>query len=59
MEAVQRIGFDAAMMQVADDGHVLVVERFDIDPVSSYRLGFEDCCSLLGLDSDNKYDSTW
>lgn len=59
MEAARRTGFDAAMTQVSDDGHVLVVERFDIDPATSSRLGFEDCCSLLGLDPDRKYDSTW
>lgn len=59
MEAARRTGFDAAMTQVSDDGHVLVVERFDIDPVTSKRLGFENCCSLLGLDPDKKYDSTW
>ena len=59
MEAARRTGFDAAMTQVSDDGQVLVVERFDIDPLTSQRHGFEDCCSLLGLDPDKKYDSTW
>ncbi len=59
MEAARRTGFDAAMTQVSDDGNVLIVERFDIDPLTSRRLGFEDCCSLLGLDPDQKYDSTW
>jgi len=59
MQAARRTGFDTAMTQVSDDGQVLVVERFDIDPVTSRRLGFEDCCSLLGLEPDKKYDSTW
>ena len=44
---------------VSDDGQVLVVERFDIDPASGKRKGFEDFCSLLGLTPDDKYDSTW
>jgi len=44
---------------VSDDGQILVVERFDIDPVSGKRRGFEDFCSLLGLTPDDKYESTW
>lgn len=44
---------------VSDDGQVLVVERFDIHPVSGKRRGFEDFCSLLGLTPDDKYESTW
>lgn len=44
---------------VSDDGQVLVVERFDIDPASGKRKEFEDFCSLLGLTPDDKYDSTW
>lgn len=44
---------------VSDDGQVLVVERFDIDPVTGKRRGFEDFCSLLGLTPDDKYESTW
>ena len=47
------------MAPVSDDGHVLIEERFDIDPVAPKRLGFKDFCSLLGLDPDKKYDSTW
>ena len=50
MEAARRTGFDAAMAQVSDDGHVLAVKPFNIDPVAPKRLGFEDFCSLLGLD---------
>jgi serine/threonine-protein kinase HipA len=44
---------------VSDDGQILVVERFDIDPVSGKRRGFEDFCSLLGLTPEDKYESTW
>ena len=37
---------------------MLVVERFDVNE-AGVRLGFEDCCSLLGLAPDDKYNSTW
>lgn len=59
MEVARRTGFAAAHTRVSDDGRVLVVERFDIDGESGTRLGFEDCCSLLGLSTDDKYASTW
>lgn len=59
MEVARRTGFAAAHTQVSDDGQVLVVERFDINAGSGARLGFEDCCSLLGLSTDDKYASTW
>lgn len=59
MQAARTTGFDAAQTRVSDDGQVLVVERFDIDPVSGVRKGFEDFCSLLGLAPDDKYNSTW
>lgn len=59
MEVARRTGFAAAATQVSDDGQVLLVERFDIDGDSGARLGFEDCCSLLGLSTDDKYNSTW
>jgi serine/threonine-protein kinase HipA len=59
MQAAARCKVPVAATQVSDDGQVLVVERFDIDPVSQERLGFEDFCSLLGLPPEQKYDSTW
>ena len=59
MEVARRTGFAAAGTQVSDDGQVLVVERFDIDAQTGARLGFEDCCSLLGLSTDDKYNATW
>lgn len=59
MEVARRTGFPTPSTQVSDDGQVLVVERFDIDPVTQQRYGFEDCCSLLGLAPDDKYQSTW
>lgn len=59
MRAAAATGVDVARTLVSEDGQVLVVERFDIDPVSGHRLGFEDFCSLLGLTPDDKYESTW
>jgi len=59
MQAAARCGVPVAATRVSDDGQVLVVERFDIDPVSQERRGFEDFCSLLGLAPEQKYDSTW
>lgn len=59
MEVARRTKFAAPSTQVSDDGQILVVERFDIDPATQQRLGFEDCCSLLGLTPDDKYQSTW
>lgn len=59
MQAAAATGVDVARTLVSDDGQVLVVERFDIDPVTSQRKGFEDFCSLLGLTPDDKYESTW
>jgi serine/threonine-protein kinase HipA len=58
MQVAARSGAAAARTQVSDDGQVLVVERFDVTE-EGVRLGFEDCCSLLGLAPDDKYNSTW
>jgi len=59
MRAAAATGVDVARTLVSDDGQILVVDRFDIDPVTSRRKGFEDFCSLLGLTPDDKYESTW
>ncbi len=59
MTAAAATGVDVAKTQVSEDGQVLVVERFDIDPATGQRRGFEDFCSLLGLGADDKYNSTW
>ncbi len=59
MKAAAATQARAARTIVSDDGQVLVVERFDIDPISGKRKGFEDFCSLLGLTPDDKYESTW
>lgn len=59
MEVARKTGFPAPATLVSDDGQTLLVERFDIDPTTGQRLGFEDCCSLLGLSPEDKYQSTW
>ena len=59
MEIARRTGYATPATQVSDDGQVLIVERFDIDPATGQRFGFEDCCSLLGLPPEEKYQSTW
>jgi serine/threonine-protein kinase HipA len=58
MQVARKSGAATARTEVSDDGLVLVVERFDVAEDGS-RLGFEDCCSLLGLAPDDKYQSTW
>ena len=59
MQAAKATGFAVAQTVVSDDGQILVVERFDIDPATDQRLGFEDFCSLLGLSAEEKYNATW
>lgn len=58
MQVAGKSGAATARTEVSDDGLVLVVERFDVAQDGS-RLGFEDCCSLLGLAPEDKYQSTW
>jgi serine/threonine-protein kinase HipA len=58
MLASARTGAQVARTQASGDGQVLLVERFDITPTGK-RLAFEDLCSLLGLTSDDKYNSSW
>jgi serine/threonine-protein kinase HipA len=58
MQVAARAGAAVARTQISDDGQILVVERFDVTEEGA-RLGFEDCCSLLGLSPEDKYNSTW
>lgn len=59
MQVARGTGAVVPATEVSDDGRLLVVERFDIDHSTGARLGFEDCCSLLGLAPEDKYQSTW
>jgi serine/threonine-protein kinase HipA len=58
MRVAARTGAKVADTLVSDDGQVLLVQRFDVTD-EGRRLGFEDLCSLLGLTSDDKYNSNW
>jgi serine/threonine-protein kinase HipA len=44
--------------QLSENGHALVIERFDLKADGSYR-GFEDFCVLNGLTSAKKYDGAY
>jgi serine/threonine-protein kinase HipA len=58
MQVAMKSGAATPRTEVSDDGLVLIVERFDVAGDGS-RHGFEDCCSLLGLAPEDKYQSTW
>lgn len=47
-----------ARARMSDDGHVLVVERFDVDGEGMPTHGVEDACGLLGLPPHEKYATT-
>jgi serine/threonine-protein kinase HipA len=44
-----------ARTQLSDDGHVLLVERFDVAEDGAPTHGLEDACGLLGLPPHEKY----
>lgn len=58
MEVVRRV-MPAANTTVSRDGHVLIVDRFDVDEDGRRHWGMEDFCVLLGLRPTAKYDTTW
>ncbi len=58
MQVAARV-LPAARTELSADGQALVVHRFDVDDNGLLRLGMEDFCSLLGLRSSAKYDTTW
>ena len=47
-----------AKTRMSNDGHVLIVDRFDVDAQGACSYGFEDLCSLLGLPPHEKYATT-
>jgi serine/threonine-protein kinase HipA len=53
--AAKKAGLVVPSFQLSENGHALVVERFDLKADGSYR-GFEDFCVLNGLTSAKKYD---
>lgn len=59
LSAARRAGIDVPGFELSDDGQMLVLDRFDVNPDGS-RLGFEDAAALMGLrvrdtQSDRKY----
>jgi serine/threonine-protein kinase HipA len=59
LQVAHRAGMPAARTQVSDDGHALIVQRFDLEAEAGERKGMEDLCSLLLLRPEQKYESTW
>jgi serine/threonine-protein kinase HipA len=53
--AARKAGLVVPGFQLSENGHALVIERFDLKADGSYR-GFEDFCVLNGLTSAKKYD---
>jgi serine/threonine-protein kinase HipA len=63
MTAAASAGIEVAPFELSDDGSLLILDRFDIDPTGE-RLGFEDVASLMGLRvrdtlSDRKYHGSY
>ncbi|WP_066258963.1 type II toxin-antitoxin system HipA family toxin [Hydrogenophaga flava] len=58
MQVASRV-MSTAKTEVSDDGHALVVHRFDVNEQGQPHWGMEDFCSLLGLRPAAKYDTTW
>jgi serine/threonine-protein kinase HipA len=63
LSAAQRAGIATPTFDLSDDGRVLVLDRFDIEPDGT-RLGFEDMAALMGLrvrdiQSDRKYHGSY
>jgi serine/threonine-protein kinase HipA len=54
MLAAERAGLAVADVELAAQGRLLIVKRFDLDDKGGY-LGFEDFCVLNGLATDDKY----
>lgn len=58
LELARRIGLPVPRANLANDGNVLAVARFDVREHEKPLLGLEDLCSLLGLAPHQKYDAT-
>lgn len=54
MQAARRAGLETPEVELAAQGRLLLVKRFDLDGKGNY-LGFEDFCVLNGLATDDKY----
>ncbi len=58
LRAARRAGLDVRQTDIASDGRVLVIERFDLKPDGTY-LAFEDGCALSGRLSREKYEGSY
>lgn len=63
LSAAKRAGIQTPTFELSDDGQLLLLDRFDIEP-DGQRLGFEDIASLMGLRvrdtlSDRKYHGSY
>lgn len=54
MRAAREAGLETPDVELAAQGRLLIVKRFDLDGKGGY-LGFEDFCVLNGLATDDKY----
>lgn len=54
MQAARKAGLETPDVELAAQGRLLIVKRFDLDKHGGY-LGFEDFCVLNGLATDDKY----
>lgn len=58
LRAAQKAGLAIGRAEIATDGRLLVIERFDLKPDGSY-LAFEDGCALAGRLSREKYEGSY
>lgn len=58
LQAAQSAGIPTPDVHLADDGGLLAVRRFDLNPDGTY-LAFEDACSLAGRVSSEKYEGSY
>ena len=58
MSVARRAGLQVPEVNLSENNRFLVVERFDLGTNGQY-LGFEDFCSLNGVGTDEKYDSSY
>lgn len=54
MRAAELAGLPVPEMHLSEDGHRLVIKRFDFDSDGS-PLGFEDMCAMMALNAEHKF----
>ena len=58
LKAARKAGLATPEVDLANDGGLLVIQRFDLRDGGTHR-GFEDGCALAGLQSSLKYDGSY